>query len=218
MTRNDEKTSKDLIFQILFDRLVSGFYPIGSRLTEQMFSAEFTISRTPIREVLHQLASLRLIELNPNKSALVLGLSCDDVEEMYDIRMALEELALESAIPKLKLHELSFLKARVEALSLETDMNTLAKVDYELHSYIVGCSAKPRLKSMLEQLFTLLIRNSSFPVTDRIQQVKLEHLKIIEALFTRDLELTKAVLKQHLENSKANAIDFIFRKKIEKTR
>lgn len=212
MTRENCKITKDTIFQILFDRLVSGYYPIGFRLTEQMFSSEFNISRTPIREVLHQLASLRLLVLNPNKSAEVIGLSCDDVEEMYDLRIVLEQYALEAAIVNIKLQELSALKSRIEAITLDTDLDVLAKNDYALHMYIANYSGKPRLKSILEQLFTLLIRNSSFPIADRIQQNRDEHLQIIEAMFNRDIVLAKAKLKEHLEHSKANAVEFIFRK------
>lgn len=210
MDYKDDKLSKDQIFKIVFDRLVTGYYPSGSRLTEQMFSDEFSISRTPIREILHQLAALRLIELKPNTSAEVLGLSCDDIEELYDIRMVLEEMAIEEAIPKIRLHELSQIKSQIDEINDTKDFELLAKIDYELHSCIASCSGKPRLYSILDPFFMLLIRNAAFPIAERIEPMKREHLKIIEALMIRDVEAAKAALREHLLLSKSNAIGYLF--------
>lgn len=215
MTRKNGKLVKDDIFQILFDRVANGYYEPGCRLTEQMFADEFSISRTPIREVLNQLASLGLVKISPNKGAEVIGLTCDDVEEMYDIRKVLELLALESALPNIRLQDLSRLRTLIESIKPDTDLNTVAKIDYELHSYIVNQSGKSRLKSILNQLYILLIRNSSFPMEGRTQELCAEHLEIIDTLFLRDEQKAKDVLSKHLEKSKTIALEYMFcRKKL----
>ena len=215
MINKNEKYSKDEVFQILFDRIMNGGYAPGDRLTEQMFAEEFNLSRTPIREVLLQLATLRLVTLSPNKGAEVVGLSCDDVEEMYDIRDAMELLALESALPNIKLQELTYLKNKVKSIDKDSDLAQIAKVDHDLHSYIATCSNRPRLQAILNQLFTLIIRNSSFPFPQkqRLEQIRAEHLAIIDALFVRDEQKAKAVLHEHIHNSKVAALEFMFSKK-----
>lgn len=215
MTDKNNKKSKNEVFQILFDKIMNDEYPHGFRLTEQMFAEEFGLSRTPIRDVLSQLALLRIIKLHTNKGAEVVGLSCDDVDEMYDIRNTLELLALESALPNIKLQELSYLKDQFNAIDESSDLIQIAKADNDFHSYIVECSNRPRLKAILEPLFTLTIRNSSFPFRqkERLDQTRAEHLAIIDALFLRDELKAKTMLREHLSNSKAAALEFMFSKK-----
>jgi DNA-binding GntR family transcriptional regulator len=212
MPRKKNKVAKEDIFQILFDRVIDGYYKPGFRLTEQMFATEFGTSRTPIREVLYQLSKLRLVKIHPNKGAEVLGLSCDDVEEMYDIRKSLELLALESAIPNIRLQELSELRAMVEGVTKETDLKVVAEIDRRIHEYIAEYSRRPRLKEMLEQLFLLIIRHAAFPEPEEVERTRTEHLGLINALFLRDLQKARSILEEHLENSKAVALSFIFSK------
>lgn len=215
--KNLNNRTKESVFKILFDRIVNGDYKTGFRLTEQTIAQEFNMSRTPIREVLSQLASLRLVNLTPNKGAEVVGITCDDVDEMYEIRMALEILALDTAMQNFKLQELSNLKNKVKSIGINSDLSQLAKIDHEIHSYIVDCSNKPRLKAYAEQLFVLTIRNSSFPFPkiERIDQICDEHIEILNALFQRNKVIAREALYKHINNSKIAALDFMFTKKID---
>lgn len=212
MANKKNKIPKDKIFEIMFDRVMDWYYPPGTKIVEQNISEEFGVSRTPVREVLQQLAVLRLVKFHPNKGAEVVGLTCDDIEEMYEIRQALELLAVDSAVSNVKLQELSEIKSRVESLSMNSKLEDIAIVDRDIHAYIAKCSGKPRLQEMLEQLFLLIIRHSVFPEEYRVKQLKKEHLEIIDALYLRDADVVKKILTEHLEKSKAAALYHIFHK------
>ena len=212
MASEKSKLTKDQIFEILFDRIYNGTYKPGYKLTEQVFAAEFNTSRTPIREILHRLARLRLVSLAPNKGAEVLGLSCDDVEEMYDMRRVLELLALESAISHMRLQDLGDLRGKAQGITAQTDLKTVSKIDYAIHNYIIKTSHRPRLAEALEQLLLLILRHAAFPDPKSEERAAREHLELIDALFLRDLEKAKRILSDHLDNSKKAALFYLFHK------
>ena len=87
-----------IIYNTLFERIISGEYKTETILKEEELAKEFKVSRTPVRDALKLLEFDGLIKIQPKKGNLVLGFSIDDAEEIYDIRKALEVLALKKAI------------------------------------------------------------------------------------------------------------------------
>lgn len=207
-----KRMTKEDIAKVLFDRIYEGFYHPGSRLKELELAAEFGTSRTPIREVLQHLARLRLVQVIPNKGAEVIGLTVDDVAELYEIRQALELLALEAALPNLRLQDLRGFRARIQATEPRGDPQEISVLDNELHAYIIKASRKPRLEEIVLQLLRLIerFRYVAFRDPAGVERANREHLELIDALFRRDLGRARAVLADHLEKSKMVAISFLF--------
>ncbi|MBQ2697893.1 MAG: GntR family transcriptional regulator, partial [Clostridia bacterium] len=81
------------IFQVLEQDILNGKYPSGTNLTEKELCEEFGVSRTPLREALCQLELEGLVECIPNKGAVVLGISDQDINDIYAIELALDGLA-----------------------------------------------------------------------------------------------------------------------------
>jgi DNA-binding GntR family transcriptional regulator len=207
-----KKMAKEDITKVLFDRIYEGFYHSGSRLKELELAAEFGTSRTPIREVLQHLARLRLVQVIPNKGAEVIGLTVDDVAELYEIRKSLELLALEAALPNLRLQDLSEYRVRIQAIEPHGDPQEISDLDNELHGYIIKASHKPRLEEIVLQLLQLIerFRYVAFHDPAGVERSNREHLELLDALFRRDLDRARAVLADHLEKSKMVAISYLF--------
>ena len=83
------------MYRTVFDRIVHGRYGPDTWLREGALANEFGLSRTPVREALRQLEQDGLLEIIPNRGARVFGFTADELEQLYEIRLSLELLALE---------------------------------------------------------------------------------------------------------------------------
>jgi DNA-binding GntR family transcriptional regulator len=201
------------IYATLFDRIIGGAYPAGARLKEEQLGAEFEVSRTPVREALRMLAQDGLVEILPRRSAVVLGFTVDDVEEIYDIRASLEIQALRSAAANVSIQKLKDLRARLLEVSVTSDYHAHQAVDAELHNTLIEASGKKRLARILRQMFRLIQQFRELGFRDpALQAAALQaHLGLVDALVVRDLAEAERVLAGHIEASKRNAISLIVR-------
>lgn len=201
------------IYTTLFDRIISSEYPPDMRLKEEVLADEFKVSRTPVREALRLLAQDGLVDISPKKGARVLGFTVDDIEEIYEIRNALEQLALKQAITKLSIQALSDIRSEYQTLKDTSDIIAYTELDVKLHDYIIQSSGRRRLIADLSQLYRLLkhLRELSFDKKDIRNRATTEHLSLIDALFTRNLSLAQKILEEHIHNSKINAVSLIVR-------
>src|SRR5436305_7724762 len=89
----------DRLAATIQSRVLSGEIPTGARLRQESLASEFGVSRTPVREALRQLQASGLVNVQPNRGAVVRGPSTRDIREAYAVRAELEGLAAELAVP-----------------------------------------------------------------------------------------------------------------------
>ena len=200
-----------IIYNTLFERIISGQYKSNTFLKEEELAKEFKVSRTPVRDALKLLEFDGLIKIQPKKGNLVIGFSIDDAEEIYDIRKALELLALKKAISKLSIRDLLILKKKLLEIEKDDNFEVHANFDARLHDYFIQASGNKRLISVLGQMLRLLqrFRSLGFRNATLKQTAISDHFKLIDALCMRDEEAAIQVLKEHLEESKRYAISHI---------
>ena len=203
------------IYSILFDKIITGEYPAGTKLKQEDLAREFSISRTPVRIVLQQLDQDGLVKLTLNKGAIVLPFTADEIEEIYEIRKPLELLCLDITSPFLSVHKLMEIKKDIQDNYQSEDVELLTNLDARLHSYIINSSKKKRLINLLNQLSRLLqnFRSLGFLEKDTKEQALDEHIGLIDALCKRDTANAKLLMKQHIENSKNIALSQLFKVK-----
>ena len=108
------KSKGQSVFLTLEEEILSGTLKPGDTLTEIALSERLGVSRTPLRAAIHALAEEGLVEAIPNKGAVVLGVSLDDLVEIYDIRMRLEGIAASLAAKRISDEALAKLTESVE--------------------------------------------------------------------------------------------------------
>ena len=91
-------------------RVLSGELASGTRLRQEALAEEFGVSRTPVREALRKLQASGLVELRPNRGALVRGLSAREIRDAYEVRAELEGLAAELAAVRIRQEQLDRLR------------------------------------------------------------------------------------------------------------
>jgi DNA-binding GntR family transcriptional regulator len=204
--------SKDQIYASLFSKIVDGKIPEQVRLKEEELAEEYQVSRSPIREILQLLSQDGLIELLPNRGARAKSLTADDIEEIYEIRMQLEPLALEHAIPRIELRRLQEFHSQMHEGGVCDDAVKASELDRDFHTYLIEASDKKRLINMLNQLLRLIMnfRYRGFHDPAIARRVMQEHSALIDVLIVRDTEKAKRLLIEHLDNSKNATLKFLF--------
>ena len=204
-------TQSDHYTQIL-QRIISGEYPAGYRLVEDELAKVFDVSRTPIREVLVSLEKDGLVKRHPYRGARVADFTPDDVEEIYEIRSALECLALRDAIRNIPLSLLVDFERRLQQ-TLDQKSEHIAKDEYfgmdlELHRLIISHCRNKRLRAYMENLALLIgsLRIVAYYDDASVRRAGEEHLAIVKAVATRDLEAAESLLADHISLSKYTAL------------
>lgn len=209
------------IYSEILGKIMSGEFHPGQRLIEEELAAAYEVSRTPIREILFALERDGLVERSRYRGARVVAFTPDDVEEIYEIRKALECVAARTAARTVPLNELLEIERRLTTLneSHTPDWNqSQAELDFELHDRILSYSGNRRLSLYLKNISVLLqsLRMLGYRNNEHARQAGVEHLEIVRSLLRRDGATAERLLAEHIEISKRNALELFFEKRAAK--
>src|SRR5919202_528505 len=105
------------VHERLRDQILSGDLEPGTELTEVALSEQLGVSRGPIREALGRLASQGLVTVRPRRGAVVRSLSKEEFVELYQVREALEVMAVKLAVPRLRAEDFGALEELIDAMA-----------------------------------------------------------------------------------------------------
>ena len=207
----DNKTAslEEQVTATLESEILTGMLASGTALTEQSLSVRLGVSRTPIRAALHTLAEEGLIDLVPNRGAVVVGVTREDLIDIYKIRMRLEGLASALAAERISREDLATLRESVELAEFyisRNDTEHLKELDTQFHAIIYRASGNRMLNKTLSELHRNIIsyRKMSLSVPGRLERSVGEHREILKAIEAGDAEradsLTCAHVAAALEN------------------
>jgi DNA-binding GntR family transcriptional regulator len=214
-----ETTQSDVqsrLYGAIVEQIISGQLAAGERLVEENLAATYKISRTPVREVLFALEKDGLIERVRNQGARVIAFTPADVEEVFDVRKALECFSIANAVRTVKLSDWMELERRlVLALSSRkraTAESELADIDITFHRLIVEGSGNRRLVSYVEHVSLLLrsLQMAGYRKAAHVQESAEEHLAVLRALLRRDPAEAQNLLAAHIEQGKRHALELFF--------
>jgi DNA-binding GntR family transcriptional regulator len=191
----------------LRDMIIEGVLAPGARLNERVLCEQLQVSRTPLREAFKTLAGEGLIELLPNRGAIVAQLSLTEIEESFDVMGALEGFAGELACAKItedELREIRALHYEMLAAHARRDLPTYYRLNHEIHDLINSAARNTVLtgtyKGLNARLQSLRFR-SNFNQEKWDKAVK-DHSEMLELLEKRDGEGLRRVLMRHLKSKR----------------
>ena len=208
---NDKSSLRSKVFKALENDILEGIYKPGENLTEIKLSEQLGVSRTPIREAIRQLELEGLVKFVPNKGAVVLGITWEDIQDIYVIRTLIEGLAVRWATEKMTEKEMEALKESVELSEFYTyknNMENLRKFDSTFHALIYeACKSRP-LNHMLTTFhhYVQKARAVSFAIPGRANEALEEHKAILQAMTSRDSASAEKLMIQHVQNAKDNLL------------
>lgn len=200
-------------------RVLDGDLLPGTRLRQEALAEEFGVSRTPIREALRKLQASGLVELRPNRGALVRGLTPREIRDAYAVRAELEGLAAEVAALRIQQTQIERLH-RAQAQFRESlrrmtngtrngrrrlserDIEGWGAANDEFHQVIQEAAGNEVLVATLRHLHRSFPRGLSRLVlrenTSLLAANVAEHETILEAIERNDSEMARALMQQHV--------------------
>lgn len=203
---SDKQSLTTKVYNHIRDCILDGSYKIGDYLVETRLADELEVSRTPIREALKQLELEGLVQSIPNRGMLVQGISNDDLNDIYTIRLLLEGQAAWWAAQRIGSEELDKLAETLELMELYTRRNDaaqLARLDTQFHDVLYSGANSRMLKHVLASLHqnARRARRSSFANPGRPHDSLLEHKAIFSALESHQPEEARIAMEKHVSNA-----------------
>ncbi|MBL0900218.1 MAG: GntR family transcriptional regulator [Alphaproteobacteria bacterium] len=188
------------------DMIVEGQFSFGTRIHEGRLCEQLGISRTPLREALKVLATEGLVDLSPNRGAIVREVTPKDMRDMLRVLGQLEALAGELACANASeadiaaIHEMH--QRMMEHYTARNRMEYF-KLNQAIHSAFVRLADNPTLQTMHETLQARIkrIRYLGNDHDTQWHDAADDHEKMIAALLKRDGPALGRVLRFHLERT-----------------
>ena len=205
------KSLEEKVYLALEDAILSGEYKRGDALTEMSLCKKLGVSRTPVRSALHRLSEEGLIEVAPNRGAIVVGMNDEDLADIYKIRIRLEGLASSMAAERMNDEEKRALAETVELSEFylgKGDVEKLKELDTSFHIIIYKASGSRTLSKILSELHRNIrsYRKLSLTVPGRLEKSIEEHKEILEAIQSGDAKRADEITSRHIENAMNNMI------------
>jgi len=202
-----------IIFDLLRDRILNGDYEDGTKLNELALAKELNISRTPIREALKQLELEGLVISVPNKGVYVRGFSPRDIDDMFEIRIELEGLAIQMAIDRMDEEHLAKIKEVFELMEFYTqrkEIDKLNELNILYHEMIYQATQSTYFERLLKDLHYYVSRTSSQVIrhTNRLESSLQEHRAILDAIMAKDKNKAKETIQSHIRKMQMFVRDY----------
>jgi DNA-binding GntR family transcriptional regulator len=189
---------------MLRDAIVSGRLEPGDHLKENELAEQMAVSRSPVREAFRILEQEGIIEAVPNQGCYVKSFDAKEIEDIFRLRAALENLAYEMVIDDQKLTEDDwkqldlFVSQQREAI-IDQDMHRLTNLDMDFHAFICRKADNERLLDMWQSLRSQvqILFFQRFRALEKVPEtVDTDHHEIMAALRNGDIDQLKKINKQ----------------------
>lgn len=194
-------TLPDRVCQALREAILKGKFEPGERIVQEEIANSLGVSRMPVREALRKLEAEGLIQIEPNRGAVVKSLSLEDIEEIYLLRSVLEKMAVEESLKKIQKQDI------VEMESLVTIMDQVDEVDYfistniEFHRLLMKHCKKKRLLSFIEILWNGFPQQTPHLLEDQMKKSNKEHREILEAVKGNEVQTAAELVSNHVKRT-----------------
>lgn len=198
-------------YHALRANILSGELEAGERMVETRLAQKLQVSRTPIREAMRQLQRESLLVADTNGGLRVATVSASDASQLYDCRLALEQLAIRETCDRIKsdtLKQIEVCVIQAEELGEEGRYDLMLELDYRFHRLITQASENRWLVSLLDRVFDqmMLLRVQTTQHNPRVLEIRQEHRTIFEAIAQRDADIAVQVMVEHLQASKVRTV------------
>ena len=198
------RTLRTEVLDMIRDAIMTGKLKPGEHLKEAVLAEQMSVSRSPVREALRQLEQEGLIVSIPNQGSFVKVFDEKDVEEIFTLRAALEDLACEIVLKdgRLQLADFQRLEAYIEQQreAIEArDFDRLTKLDMDFHEFICKKSEFERLLTMWQSLraqIQVLVYQRFQTLVWVPETVDTDHSAILDALRRGDAEQFSQINKE----------------------
>jgi len=199
---------QDWIYGEIFNAILEQRLAPGTKLAEDALGEIFGVSRTVIRAVLQRLSHDHVVEIRPNRGAVVSSLSVDEVRDVFEARRVIEAGVIGLACSRRGSSDVSGLRdlvAEEQDAFQSGDRGTWIRLSGEFHLRVADISGNKSLTGNLRALVSRTsLAISEYEAPGRSACSQPEHLAIIDAIEAGDEKKARALMKGHLEECEAS--------------
>ncbi|MGB9593190.1 MAG: GntR family transcriptional regulator [Anaerolineae bacterium] len=197
------RTLQELVTDRIREAILRGWLKPGERLDQAEIAERFQVSRMPVREALRTLEAEGLVKFYPHRGVEVCELSPEEIEEIYQIRIALESMAVQLAVARFNEEADQRLSALLQEMEeVADDPPAWTTLNYRFHQELYALSGRARLCGIIESLRNTVqpyvARDVSHPARARVAMQ--EHREILEACRAGDANRAAERIAQHLKH------------------
>lgn len=210
---NETMGIKNQVYGQLKNAILTHRLQPGERITEASIAQQMNVSHTPVREALRDLSKEGLIEIVPNKGSYVASLSAEDIEEVYILRSALEQLALRVSRDKLddtRIKEIEKIAVKCRKAVQSNNLREYNEYDSLFHLALVRLAENNRLEQFYSnlkgQIQLIMVASIRDPDHLNPHQMTPDHFAIVEGLKEGDIESASATIERHVQKAMKDAL------------
>ncbi|MGP4015398.1 GntR family transcriptional regulator [Saccharopolyspora sp. 5N708] len=206
-----DRPLRDQVCEEVRNRIIDGRFAPGDRIVERELAAELAVSRVPVREALRTLRVEGFVEDVARRGVIVRRLDRRDVEELFDVREALETLACRLAATKADARGLRGLQrhlTRADKALRSDDLRAVGQANADFHDEIVRLADHHLLAGMLDPLQGRL--HWLFRQVDDPEALCEEHNHLYDAIASGEADEAAAEAARHVRHNRAAALRLLF--------
>jgi len=208
------KPLRELVCDRIREAIITGTFAPGERLMEMQLAEEMGVSRTPVREAIRKLEIDGLVVMIPRRGTYVANISIKDINDVYEIRTALDELAAGLATERIDAAGMDELKARLadtERAIESGDVIRIIDMDTRFHDVLYRAARNERLVNIINNLREQItgIRGISMRYPGRLSETMKEHRQLVACIEAGSVEMAREQARIHLENAENTMMKFL---------
>ena len=217
---NEYLPLRDVVFNTLRKAILRGELKPGERLMEIQLANKLGVSRTPIREAIRKLELEGLVLMIPRKGAEVAQITEKNMQDVLEVRKALEELSVQLACERITPEQVEEMKMAAEdfrKVLKSGDVTKIAEADVKFHDIIFAATNNQRLITLLNNLREQMyrFRVEYLKQKECYPQLLEEHDKLIALISGGEVEEACELMGCHIDNQASTVSDVILRDQVE---
>ena len=217
---NEYLPLRDVVFNTLRKAILRGELKPGERLMEIQLANKLGVSRTPIREAIRKLELEGLVLMIPRKGAEVAQITEKNMQDVLEVRKALEELSVQLACERITPEQVEEMKMAAEdfrKVLKSGDVTKIAEADVKFHDIIFAATNNQRLITLLNNLREQMyrFRVEYLKQKECYPQLLEEHDKLIALISGGEVEEACELMGRHIDNQASTVSDVIRRDQAE---
>ncbi len=206
---SEGRTLADRVYEGIVGSIREGRVVPGERLVLHRIADDLGVSLSPVREAIARLAQDGLVEMQAHRGATVSSLTPDEVEEIYDVREALETFALGKAIERATPEHIAGLEEACNRMESQRESLTLTQwfeLNREFHLLLVEpCGNRivlETLRGLWDRQSALLMLATYTMDPTAVDRLLGEHRMMLEAFRTGRVDLARALMSNHIRDGR----------------
>ncbi|MGI2327931.1 GntR family transcriptional regulator [Planococcus sp. YIM B11945] len=181
----------------------------GDRIVQDEIANSLSISRMPVREALQKLNAEGLIEIKPNRGAVVKQISLSDITDTYQLRVILEKVAVKESLPKLTAMDKIEIESLVKKMELADDPEDYTFLNKQFHQNLMKHCSNQKMMKIIEGLWAGFSPYTPYIIDEQMSNSNNDHTKIVIALKEDNFEEIHALIETHILSTEKSLMKYL---------